>query len=229
MIVLEVSSDTAGFSIVSWSGTGSAGTLKHGLSSTPKMIIVKNRGAGEIWVVYHKSLGATKFLRLAGTEAVQTLSTVFNDTEPTSSVFSVGTNEASNRSGYNMIAYCFAEKQGYSKFGSYISNGVSGKGTYVHLGFKPAFVIHKQVSTTGDWRSWNNKSSLFNQNNKSLFPNTTDSEYDTASVGVDFLSNGIKWRQTDTVNNNPSGGTFIFMAFAENPFVTSTGVPTTAR
>jgi len=222
---------TSGFSIVKFTGTGSVATVGHGLGVAPDWYVVKryNGGDGGQWNAYHSSLGATKFMLLNSTSASQTSGTRWNNTEPTSSVFTVNTSGDVNDSGDLHIAYCFAEKKGFSKFGSYTSNGVSGNGSFTYLGFKPAFVIHKRTDSAGDWRSWNNKADAFNQNNKSLFPNTSDSEYDTTAVGVDFLSNGIKWRQTDTVNNNPSGGTFIYMAFAENPFVTSTGIPTTAR
>ena len=217
--------NTCGFSIVSWTGTGSAGTIKHGLNSTPKMIIVKNRGAGELWLVYHKSLGATKFLRLAGSEAVQTLTSTFNDTEPTSSVFTVGSNEASNRNGYNMIAYCFAEKQGFSKFGSY-TGSANADGPYIHLGFKPAFLVIKQSSSERNWIMMDNKRSPFNIVTKYMKGNS-DSAEETYNY-VDFLSTGFKCRDSDT-GANASGGTYIYYAFAENPFVTSTGVSGLAR
>ena len=221
---------TSGFSIVSWTGTGANATVGHGLGSAPSMIILKNRETtGENWLCYHKNLGGTKYVKLNETSAEGTSSSIWNDTDPTNSVFSIGANSASNGSGLDMIAYCFAEKTGYSKFGSYVSNGVSGNGSFTYLGFKPSFVIHKRTDSAGDWRSWNNKADAFNQNNKSIFPNTNSTEYDTTNVGVDFLSNGIKWRQTDTTNNNPSGGTFIYMAFAEAPLVGSNNVPCTAR
>jgi hypothetical protein len=131
------------FSIVSYTGTGSAGTIKHGLSSKPSMIIFKNLSAGRSWMVYHQSLGATKFLYLDATDSEGTDSGFFNDTEPTSSVFSVGTANNTNYNGEAIIAYCFAEKQGYSKFGSYTGNG-NADGTFVYTGFKPAFMIIKQ-------------------------------------------------------------------------------------
>jgi len=219
---------TSGFSIVRWDGNGTAGnTVGHGLGSEMKFMILKDKAQATSWITYHHSLGNERGINLNETGVGITSSNYWNSTSPTSSVFSTGV--YSNESAGEYICYCFAEKKGFSKFGSYTSNGVSGDGTFVYLGFKPAFVIHKRTDSAGDWRSWNNKADAFNQNNKSLFPNTSDSEYDTTNVGVDFLSNGIKWRQTDTVNNNPSGGTFIYMAFAESPFTTSTGIPTTAR
>jgi hypothetical protein len=129
---------TSGFSIVSYTGTGANATVGHGLGSVPAMILFKNLDRVGEWIVYNKNLGATKFLYLNVTDAEGTDSGHFNDTEPTSTVFSVGTANNTNFSGENLIAYCFAEKQGYSKFGSYTGNG-NADGTFVYLGFKPAF------------------------------------------------------------------------------------------
>jgi hypothetical protein len=133
-------STTSGFSIVSYTGTGSAATIGHGLSTSPSMILIKNRTTAYSWIVYHKSLGATKNLYLDLTNASDISSIQFNDTEPTSSVFSVGTSLATNKSSDSIIAYCFAEKKGFSKFGSYTGNG-SADGTFVYTGFKPAFIM----------------------------------------------------------------------------------------
>jgi hypothetical protein len=142
---------TSGFSIVSYTGTGSAATIGHGLSTSPSMILIKNRTTAYSWIVYHKSLGATKNLYLDLTGASDISSIQFNDTEPTSSVFSVGTSLATNKSSDSIIAYCFAEKKGFSKFGSYTGNG-SADGTFVYTGFKPAFVMYKNSTDSGD--SW---------------------------------------------------------------------------
>ena len=225
-------SATAGFDIVAYTGNGSAGlTVSHSLSAVPKLMIIKNRSGDYNWAVYHganTSAPETESLFLDVTDATSDRLAEFNDTAPTSSIFTVGDGNSVNNSSETFIAYLFAEKQGFSKFGTYTSNG-NADGTFTYLGFRPAYVLHKQVSTTGDWRSWNNKSSPINQMDNSLFPNTTAVEYDTDAVAVDFLSNGIKWRQTDLTNNNPSGGTFIYIAFAEAPFVNSKGVPCNAR
>ena len=222
---------TSGFSIVTFTGTGANATVGHGLGVAPKLIIVKRRPGTQSTRVGINDLGWGNLLYLDSTSASSAVASSFQSTAPTSSVFSVGTDTGVNGSGDSSLAYCFAEKKGYSKFGSYVSNGVSGDGTFVYTGFKPAFVIHKRTDSAGDWRSWNNKADAFNQNDKSIFPNSNASEYDTTAVGVDFLSNGIKWRQTDTTNNNPSGGTFIYMAFAEEPLVANVGasIPATAR
>jgi len=219
-------STTAGFSIVSYTGTGSNATIGHGLGVTPKWIIFKNRSATKGWSVYHTSYGATKFMFLNETSATQTYSPMFNDTEPTSSVFSVGTDLATNVSGNNYIAYCFAEKKGYSKFGSYTGNG-NADGTFVYTGFKPSWVLVKNTSGSGDnWTILDNKRLGYNPDNRLLFPNANNADY--TAVNLDLLSNGFKARSTDTTFNG-SGATYIYMAFAENPFVTSTGVPNNAR
>jgi hypothetical protein len=219
---------TSGFSIVSYTGTGSNATVGHGLGVTPSMYIVKNRSDNDSWGVYHKSLGATQFLRLQGTDASSTSSVWWNDTEPTSSVFSVGTAVATNASGENLIAYCFAEKKGFSKFDSYTGNG-SADGTFVYTGFKPAFVLIKSSSLTQDWFIHDNKRSTFNVSNTVLLPNTVDLDItDTTVYGIDMVSNGFKVRGTHA-RINQSGSSYIYMAFAENSFVTSTGIPTTAR
>jgi hypothetical protein len=219
---------TSGFSIVSYTGTGSNATVGHSLGVAPSMYIVKNRDDNDSWGVYHKSLGATQFLRLQGTDASATSSVWWNDTEPTSSVFSVGTAVATNASGENLIAYCFAEKKGFSKFGSYTGNG-NADGTFVYTGFKPAFLIVKRYDSTNNWYMYNNKVNPFNETDRPLKADTSEDEATIFGGNeLDFLSNGFKLR--DTINGaNGSGASYIYMAFAENPFVTSTSIPCTAR
>jgi len=221
----------AGFSICSYTGTGSAGTIKHGLSSVPSTIILKNRIAGDIyWYVYHKSLGNDTELYLNGTDAAPSSTSAWNDTNPTSSVFSVGSHGGTNASGQATIAYCFAEKKGYSKFGSYIGNG-NADGTFFYTGFKPAFIIQKRSDATYDWQLHDNKRGQYfpgNVVNNRIEPNASNAEGTGDDIGYDFLSNGFKTR-TSNANYNASGGNYIYMAFAENPFVTSTGVPATAK
>jgi len=148
-----------------------------------------------------------------------------NSTAPTSTVFSIGTNAGVNTSGGTIIAYCFAEVKGYSKFGSYTGNG-SADGTYVHLGFTPAFVMIKRTDSADSWFMYDNKRNTSNVINKYLLANTSDAE--GTFTFLDMLSNGFKARTTDG-SINASGGTYIYMAFAENPFVSSKGIPTTAR
>ena len=217
----------AGFSIVSYTGTGSAGTIKHGLNSTPSWILVKNRIDGSIyWYNYLKVLGNNTELYLNGQDAAPNSTGAWNTTSPTSSVFSVGSHGGTNASGEATIAYCFAEKQGYSKFGSYAANE-SVDGTFVYTGFKPAFVILKQSNLARDWHMFDNKRSTFNAVGRYLRPNVSGAE-DSGEDYLDLLSNGFKLKNTGN-RFNDADGTYIFMAFAESPFVTSTGIPTTAR
>jgi hypothetical protein len=221
----------AGFSIIRYGGTGSLGTVAHGLGVAPSFIAFKRLDTTGNWVNYHKSIGATKYLRFDGTQAEITASDEFNDTEPTSTVFTVETDGAVNASGTNnMIAYCFAEVKGFSKFGSYTGNG-SADGTFVYTGFKPAFVMLKSSSSGAvGWITHDNKRIGFNPNNYYVEPNNTNAESaDTDKILL--LSNGFKLIST-SASWNSSGGTYIYMAFAEQPFVTSTdnnSIPATAR
>ena len=225
---------TAGFSISSYTGTGSAATVGHGLGSIPKMMIIKNRGGTQGWATYHHTQGAGNYLDLSSTNSVQAGTSIFNNTTPTSSVFSIGTSGWTNDSGNNYIAYCFAEKQGYSKFGSYTGNG-NADGTFVYTGFKPAFVIRKYVtggSASGEgWEILDSTRSPFNVADKRLKADSSGAESTGSNYYVDFLSNGFKCRTVDNATNN-SGATYIYMAFAENPLVANSGtdgVPATAR
>ena len=225
-------STTSGFSIVSYTGTGANATVGHGLNSAPEMIIVKNRiDAGLNWVTgceYYSGWDYVIELNLTDAESnAGGAPTVFTTTPPTSSVYSVGTAANSNGSGDGIIAYCFHSVKGYSKIGSYTGNG-STDGTFVYTGFKPAFVIFKKSSSANDWIM---KDSVREPNNQMAFrlkPNSSNAEDSLSGGQMDFLSNGFKARVNDDAIN-ASGGTYIYMAFASNPFVTSTGVPTTAR
>ncbi len=216
---------TAGFDIVSYTGNGShPRTISHSLSAVPQMIIIKDRDQGTDWFVYHQGINNTHCLLLNTTNA-QISTDVWNDTTPTSSVFSLGTGDV-NTNNIKYIAYCFAEKKGYSKFGSYTGNG-NADGTFVYTGFKPAFVIQKASSASSyDWVILDNKRDPFNVADESLYANLSSAVQ--TSNHTDFLSNGFKLRST-AAGNNGSGTTYIYMAFAENPFVTSAGIPTTAR
>ena len=215
----------AGFAILAYEGTGSAATIAHGLGVVPKMIITKNRDAGQNWVTYHHSIGSTHALFLDNTDAKTDAASYFNDTNPTSSVYTVNTSGDNNKSGDSHIAYVFAEKQGYSKFGSYTGNG-NANGPFIYTGFKTAMVIIKRIDDADNWVIYDNKRDGFNGDTHALFPNNSDAQ--TTDVDIDLLSNGFKIvRASGRVN--ASGGSFIYIAFAENPFVTSTGVPATAR
>ena len=220
-------SATAGFDIVSYTGTGSAHTEAHSLSAAPRMIITKNRDYDTNWGVYHASQTADKYAYLSATNAFADNSVFWNDTEPTSSVFSVGTYESVNRSGDEMIAYCFAEKQGFSKFGSYEGNG-NADGTFVHLGFRPAWLMVKPVDAADNWVMFDNKRLGFNSSTSPYFFYANKNFAETTDdLLLDFLSNGFKMRDAGNTVNRTS--TFIYMAFAEAPFVNSNGVPCNAR
>jgi len=221
---------TAGFSIVTFTGTGSTATVGHGLGAIPAMIIQKNRDSSANWSVkHHKTTNNYDFLNLNLTSAATANDSIWTQTDPTTSVFSIGTASAINQSSQDQVCYCFAEKQGYSKFGKYTGNG-NANGTFVYTGFKPAFVMTKVSNTTGSWSLYDNKRTGFNPIDVWLRANGNDIESTSAISGedIDLYSNGFKLRNSDnTINANFS--TYIYMAFAESPFVTSTGTPTTAR
>ena len=217
---------TAGFSIVKWTGSGSATTIGHGLGVTPKIIMLKNTSEVYGWQVYHASLGNTKYLALDSTDAQATSSQSWNNTSPTSTVFSVGASDSNNKSGNTIIAYCFAEKKGFSKFGSYVGNG-STWGTFVNCGFKPAWIMLKDTNSgSAGWMMFDNKRLGYNVDNNALYPNATAAE--GTGDDVDLLSNGFKARSTDA-GINTSGNSYIYMCFAEEPIVSSNGVPAVAR
>jgi len=224
---------TSGFSIVSYTGNETSGaTVGHGLGSKPAMMIFKERNGITGWVVYqHKntSAPATEYLQLNSTNATGDYAGYFNDTEPTSSVFTLGNDTGINQSGDTYIAYCFAEKKGFSKFGSYIGNG-NANGTFVYTGFKPAFVMIKATDLVKNWLTFDNLRLGYNGTgtNKQLHPNTSGAESSGNGTTLDILSNGFKTRTTDS-DENGSGNTYIYMAFAENPLVGTNNIPATAR
>jgi hypothetical protein len=210
-------STTAGVSVVTYTGNNTSGaTVGHGLGKAPSMIITKSRTTSNAWTTYHQSVGATKALFLNDTIAAFTSISYWNNTTPTSSVFSLGSGSSdSNINGANYVAYCFAEIAGFSKFGSYTGNA-STDGPFIFTGFRPRFVFVKRTDTTGDWVIHDTARSPYNQANAVLYPNLSNAE-DTSFNQIDILSNGFKCRSTNT-NTNASGGTYIFMAFAESPF-----------
>ncbi len=219
---------TSGFSIVSYTGNGSAGaTIGHGLGGVvPNVIIAKKLNNTSNWSVYHSGIGNfAKTLSLNTTSGTTTDSGVW-DNVPTSSTFLVGSDNTTNANGDNYIAYCFAEKKGYSKFGSYTGNG-STDGTFIYTGFKPAFVMGKASSRVENWYMFDNKRDNFNPCEQLLKADENSAEFSGSDI-IDFTSQGFKLRSTNE-KWNESGSTYIFMAFAESPFVTSTGIPTTAR
>ena len=221
----QVNSD-AGFSIVTFDSASSGiFSVGHGLGVKPAFIIVKNREGTSQWRVFHKSLTnhITSIVSLNRTDAEQNYSN-FWGAGVTSSVFGLQSGNSATASN-DYVAYCFSEKQGYSRFSSYVGNG-NANGTFVYTGFKPAFVLWKITSSSGDWRMVDTKRGV-NGAIPRIKPNASSAE-GSAGDNVDLLSNGFKFRNT-AASANASGETYIFMAFASSPFTTSTGIPTTAR
>ncbi len=221
---------TAGISIGTFTGTASVGTVGHGLNAVPSMIINRTITAAKDWMTYHHkntSAPETDYLALNSNNATADFEDVWNDTAPTSSVFTIGDSSQNNTGSGTSIFYAFAEKKGFSKFSSFVGNG-NDDGTYVHLGFKPAFILLKNTSVSASWLINDNKRNGFNPNSRTITPNNSEVE-NTGTDRTDFLSNGFKLRVGSSTAWNGSGNTIIYMAFAESPFVTSTGIPTTAR
>jgi hypothetical protein len=223
---------TAGFSIVKYGdassfSSSSPATVGHGLGAVPKMIIIKNLDSARDWGVHHASNGAGKIIYLNLTNAVADSTGFDNGTLPTSSVFTVNSLNVANGNNLEYIAYCFAEVKGYSKISSYTGNG-NADGPMVFCGFKPAWVLIKETGATRNWTMADSKSQTAGNGGvtNSFQPNTTATK--DANERMDWLSDGFKIRTSSTTWNT-SGGNFIYMAFAEHPFVSSKGVPTTAR
>tara|TARA_Y100000593_G_scaffold70064_1_gene128599 strand:- start:380 stop:2965 length:2586 start_codon:yes stop_codon:yes gene_type:complete len=212
---------TSGCSVVLYEGTGSAGTIAHGLSAAPKCIILKNRDSNQNWCVYHganTSAPATEILHLNRENATDDDDTFWNDTAPTSTVFSVGTQNNTNKDGESHMAYCFVETAGFSKFGTFKGNG-STDGTFVYTGFTPAIIISKRTDTVDNWAIYDNARDTFNPRDSYIYTDsyTAAAEATFSTALVDFLSNGFKWRGAVNFGNN-SSGTYVYIAFAENPF-----------
>jgi hypothetical protein len=217
-ITSTVSANTdSGFSIVTYTGNGSAGaTVGHGLGVAPDMIITKPREQSDNWNVYHKSLGATQIIYLNLTNATSTNSSFWNDTAPTSSVFTIGNNSGQNSNNFDYVGYAFASVAGYSAFGSYTGNG-STDGPFVYTGFRPAFVITRPAETASSWGIHDSVRTPANTGTMGYFKaNTSDAELFNR-FDMDLLSNGFKIKSSDA-DVNHSGGKVIYMAFAENPF-----------
>ena len=233
-ITSSVSANTdSGFSIVSYTGNATNGaTVGHGLASVPTMLIGKDLSDGSSWGIWHKNLSGATYRLSFNTDAQSDDSFLFGGSGavlPTSTVFTLGSGGGLNGVNANIV-YCFAEKQGFSKFGSYTGNG-STDGTFVYTGFKPAFLIIKKTSATAPWDMFDDTRNVINPVNSRLHPNASDTEFTNSAMNIDFVSNGFKIRTTDN-ELNTSGATYIYMAFAEQPFVTSTdnnSIPATAR
>ena len=217
---------TAGFSIVKVPTTGSVLTAGHGLSQTPEMILEKSMDKTDMWCVYHEAIGNTKGLLLDADGAETTSSTFWNDTSPTSTVWTMGTQNAVNNSGEETIAYCFHSVEGYSKVGSYTGNGATD-GPFIYTGFRPAFIMVKlTTAASGQWAMFDNKRDPDNPTDLVIYANLTNADTDVSSYyPYDLLSNGFKSRipagNGNEANYNSSGQTYIYLAFAESPFKTS--------
>ena len=209
---------SAGFSIVTYTGNGSSGaTIGHGLGVAPAALITKRRDNSNSWQVFHQETGNTKFFDLHSDGAVQTSSNRWNNTSPTSTVFTVGSNSNVNSNNGTSVAYVFSEVAGYSKFGSYTGNGASN-GSFVFLGFRPAWIMVKRVNGSENWAIWDYKREGINPNGHMLRPDSgTDEGGDVSGHRIDLLSNGFKLRNTDTKGNG-NNDTYIYFAFAEQAF-----------
>ena len=215
----------AGFNIVTYTGNGANSNFAHGMGEQPDMVIVKNRTSAANWCVWHKDLTSSYYMQLDTTISQQT--GPWDGLNPNSGVVFIYSGGLVNASGSNYVAYIFKGKQGYSKFGKYVGNG-NANGPFVYTGFKPAFVMIKNIDNgAGQWYMYDNKRDESNVMEQALQAQGTNAEI-TTSNKLDFVSNGIKHRGSN-VTTNQNGSTHIYMAFAENPFVTSTGIPTTAR
>jgi len=225
---------TAGFSVVKWTGTGSGTTIGHGLGAVPKIIFVKNISSARNWVVNVGEIVGTdeRSLYLNATDAIKNDAAAdggytYNNTTTTFSTAggSGGTQDDVNKSGDTIIAYCFADVQGYSKFGSYVGNG-NVNGTFVYTGFKPAFVIVKCTSASDHWIMYDNKRNEFNLTDTVLYPNLSNADNTQSVLSVDLLSQGFKFRGIDGATNGENR-TYIYIAFASEPLVGDN--PATAR
>jgi len=216
---------TAGFSIITWTGSGNTiyNTIGHGLGAVPKFVIIKNRTDVCDWMVYHHVLGNASFFHLNTTDNEQAGTGIFNSTTPTSSVITLGSDNKSNGTNDSMVAYAFAEKAGFSRFGVYSGNNNSD-GSFVYTGFKPAWILMKRNSSGASWSLVDTKRPGYNETNVYLLPDTTAADQSTA---VDILSHGFKLR-TSAGNQNASS-TYYFAAFAEAPIVGSNNIPALAR
>jgi hypothetical protein len=237
-ITSTVQADTdAGFSVVTFTGNGSNdATIGHGLGVTPAFIITKNRADAVSWRVWHKDLTSTYVLFINSNNGETSPTSQANGYIKTvgSSTYSVyqGTTDTNGVNGSSdaMVSYCFAEKQGYSKFSKYVGNGTANNGPFVYLGFKPRFIMIKSTTNTGSHVIWDSKRSPFNGMDDYLVAAEADAEGTNGIFTIDAVSNGFKIRNTGANNGlNQSGTKYIYYAFAENPFTTSTGIPTTAR
>ena len=220
----------SGFSIITYTGTGSAATISHGglANLSNGMIIVKNRSSATNWRVYHSAIGNTKAIFVSTTGGTDTSSVYWNNTSPTSTVFSVGSDDGINGNGNSIVAYCWAEIPGFSKFGSYTGNG-SSDGPFVFTGFRPRWILIRSTSAARDWLLYDTARGVYNENVEgALQPNTSGTAYNSGYTPLDILSNGFKPR-ISTTNFNANGETHIYAAFAETPTQNLYGAQSNAR
>ena len=215
---------TAGFSIIAYTGTGSAATIPHGLGVAPQAIWVKNRDDAEDWVCYFENDGAGYYQSLNSASNRTANSGMWNDTAPTTSVFSVGTHNSVNSNGDDYVAYCFAPVQGYCRIGRYRGN-TSSNGAFIYTGFRPQTIIIKEQSSSKNWFYWVDKRLGYNGGNRGMSPNLSNAEQ--SSDHVDLLSNGFKFRDGDT-NFNAAGNEYNYMAWGQT-LVGTNNIPNTAR
>lgn len=223
---VQVNAD-AGFSIVTYTGTGSAGTVGHGLGVAPDTIITKNRDTTANWYMKHPEHSNNYgYISLDQEAYFINNDSVWTQTDPTSTVYSIGSASGISQNNTKMVAYCFAEKQGFSRFGTYYGNQ-NANGAFAYTGFSPAFILIKSNSNYKYWYAYSNKRPGYNVTNRGM-PVSVDSGETSSGIDIDILSNGFKLRAASTtVNTNTT--IHYYWAFAENPFVTSSGIPTTAR
>ena len=217
---------TAGFSVLKYTGTGSAATVGHGLGVKPDMIFSKPYSSTGDWNIYHDSFSSQQRIKLNSTGAVSTNSGIFSSL-PTSTLVNIGTSGDINANGTSHLFYCFNSVQGYSKFGSYTGNG-NADGSFISTGFSPAFVMIKQTTGTGKWVMKDNRRTGINVNQSTIYASESEAEGTPGYELIDLLSNGFKQRGTGSYVNG-SGQSYIYMAFAEAPLVGSNNVPANAR
>ena len=221
---------TAGFSIGTYTGDAdNSHSVGHGLGATPAWIIVKRREGSHSWIVWHQNLTATSAyaVDLENTDAQANNTSYFHDTAPDANTFHPGDGGATNGSGGTYVFYAFKEIKGYSKFGSYKGNG-NANGAFIYTGFRPAWIMVKLISGSGeDWHIFDSSRSTSNVVKERLIANGSAAENANDSI-LDFVSNGFKFKENNA-GWNGNGNTYIYMAFAEHPFVSSKGVPVTAR
>ena len=201
--------------------------MAHGLSQAPEWIITKRLESSGSWHGYHSSQGATKYFVLNSTNTIGTSALTWNNTAPDATTFTLGSGNTNNNGG-NLIAYCWHSVEGFSKIGSYVGNG-NANGAYVYTGFKPSWLLYKNISTASQWRLYDNARNTFNPVTRSFRANATNAEETGSSIIVDFLSNGFKQRSGNFTDSNETGDTYIYMAFGEHPFVGDGTNPATAR